>query len=63
MMDDFRGDGRSEMTQKNRTLGGKNWTLGRMGGQKSSKIVGYHLSMIPMGFCKKNGNENICEPT
>ena len=33
--------------------GGKNWTLGGTAGQKSSKIVGYHLSMIPMSFWKK----------
>ena len=31
------GDGVSEMTPKNRTLEGKNWTLGGMEGQKSSK--------------------------
>ena len=28
MMSDFRGDGESEMTPKNWTLEGKNWTLG-----------------------------------
>ena len=39
MMSNFRGDGGSEMTPKNRTLEGKNRTLGGMGGQKSSKIV------------------------
>ena len=42
MMSDFRGDGGSEMTPKNRTLEGKNWTLGGMGGQscqKSSDIM------------------------
>ena len=38
MMPDFRGRGGSEMTPKNRTLEGKNRTLGRNGGQKSSKI-------------------------
>ena len=42
MMSDFRGDGGSEMTQKNWTLEGKNWTLGGMGGQKLSKLVGHH---------------------
>ena len=47
MMSYFRGDGGSEMTPKNRILEGKNWTLGGMGGQKSSKIVGHHLWMIP----------------
>ena len=31
MMSDFRGDGGSEMTQKNRTLEGKNRMLGEMG--------------------------------
>ena len=30
MMSDFRGGG-SEMTPKNRTLKGKNWTIGRLG--------------------------------
>ena len=50
MMSDFReGDGGSEMTPKNRTLEGKNRTLGRNGGQKSSKIVGHHLWMFPKG--------------
>ena len=29
MMSNFRGDGGSEMTPKNRTLEGKNWTLGQ----------------------------------
>ena len=45
MMSDFRGDGGSEMTPKIRTLEGKNRTLGNR--QKSSKIVGHHLWMIP----------------
>ena len=35
------------MTPKNRTLEGKNWTLGGRGGQKSSKIVGHHLCTFP----------------
>ena len=35
------------MTQKNRTLEGKNRTLGGEGGQKSSKIVGHHLCTFP----------------
>ena len=35
------------MTPKNRTLEGENWTLGGMGGQKSTKIVGHHLWMTP----------------
>ena len=35
------------MTQKNRTLEGKNRTLGGRGGQKSSKIVGHHLCTFP----------------
>ena len=42
MMSDFRGNGESEMTPKNRTLEGKNRTLGGMGGknrQKSSDII------------------------
>ena len=47
MMSDFRGDGGSEMTPKNRTLEGKNRTLGGRGGQKSSKIVGHHLCTFP----------------
>ena len=39
------------MTPKNRTLEGKNRTLGgEGGGQKSSKIVGHHLCTFP--FCK-----------
>ena len=37
MMSDFRGDGGSETTQKNRTLEGKNRTLGRDGGSKIVK--------------------------
>ena len=38
MMSDFRGDGGgSEMTPKNRTLEGKNWTLGGNGGSKIVK--------------------------
>ena len=49
MMSDFRGGGQggSKMTQKNRTLEGKNRTLGGEGGQKSSKIVGHHLCTFP----------------
>ena len=35
------------MTQKNRTLEGKNRTLGGEGGQKSPKIVGHHLCTFP----------------
>ena len=37
------------MTQKNRTLEGKNQTLGGegRGGQKPSKIVGHHLCTFP----------------
>ena len=34
MMSDFRGGGGSKMTQKNRTLEGKNRTLGGEGGAK-----------------------------
>ena len=34
MMSDFRGGGGSKMTQKNRTLEGKNRTLGGEGGSK-----------------------------
>ena len=37
MMSDFRGDGGSEMTPKNRTLEGKNRTLGWDGGSKIVK--------------------------
>ena len=37
----------SKMTPKNRTLEGKNRTLGGEGGQKSSKIVGHHLCTFP----------------
>ena len=33
-MSDFRGGGGSKMTQKNRTLEGKNRTLGEEGGSK-----------------------------
>ena len=43
MMSDFRGGGGSKITQKNRTLEGKNWTLGGGGGvknrRKSSDII------------------------
>ena len=39
------------MTQKNRTLEGKNRTLGGGGGQKSSKIVGHHLCTFPYYLC------------
>ena len=38
------------MTPKNRTLEGKNRTVGGRGGQKSSKIVGHHLCTFPYGF-------------
>ena len=38
------------MTPKNRTLEGKNRTLGGRGGQKSSKIVGHHLCTFPYLF-------------
>ena len=41
------GEGGSKMTPKNRTLEGKNRTLGGRGGQKSSKIVGHHLCTFP----------------
>ena len=37
------------MTPKNRTLEGKNRTLGGRGGQKLSKIVGHHLCTFPFG--------------
>ena len=37
------------MTPKNRTLEGKNRTLGGRGCQKSSKIVGHHLCTFPKG--------------
>ena len=37
MMSYFRGDGGSEMTPKNRTLEGKNRTLGGDGGSKIIK--------------------------
>jgi hypothetical protein len=37
------------MTPKDRTLEGKNRTLGGRGGQKSSKIVGHHLCTFPFG--------------
>ena len=47
MMSDFRGGGGSKMTPKNRTLEGKNRTLGGEGGQKLSKIVGHHLCTFP----------------
>ena len=39
MMSDFRGKGGSKMIPKNRTLEGKNRTLGGRGGQKSSDII------------------------
>ena len=38
------------MTPKNRTLEGKNRTLGGRGGQKSPKIVGHHLCTFPNGI-------------
>ena len=44
MMSDFRGGWGSEMTPKNRTLEGKNRTIGGDGGPN---IVGHHLWMIP----------------
>ena len=37
---------------KNQTLDGKNWTLGGMGGQKLSKIVGHHLWIIPYVYVR-----------
>ena len=37
MMSDFREDGGSKVTPKNRTLEGKNWTLGVDGGSKIVK--------------------------
>ena len=45
------------MTQKNRTLEGKNRTLGGEGGQKSSKIVGHHLCTFPKQGRMKEGQE------
>ena len=57
MMSDFRGEGGADMTPKNRTLECKNWTLGGMGGQKLSKIVGHHLWMIPKRM--KLGNSEL----
>ena len=48
MMSVLGGNGGSEMTQKNRTLEGKNQTLKRGWGVKRlSKIVGHHLWMFP----------------
>ena len=47
-MSDFRGKGAgwkgggSKMTPQNRTLEGKNRTLGGGGGENLSKIVGHH---------------------
>ena len=58
MMSDFRGDGGSEMTPKNRTLEGKNRTLGGRGGQKSSKIVGHHLCTFPNNISTDSGCGN-----
>ena len=52
MKSDFRGGGGSKMTPKNRTLEGKNRTLGGRGGQKSSKIVGHHLCTFPRSNCQ-----------
>ena len=48
------------MTQKNRTLEGKNRTLGgEGGGQKSSKIVGHHLCTFPyIDSIYKRGKES-----
>ena len=46
------------MTQKNRTLEGKNRTLGGEGGQKSSKIVGHHLCTFPYA---KQGRGQECQ--
>ena len=53
MISDFRGGGGSKITPKNRTLEGKNRTLGGRGGQKSSQIVGHHLCTFPMGISEK----------
>ena len=50
MISNYRKGWGSDMTLKNRTLEGKNQMLGGDGGQKSSKIVGHHLWMIPYGF-------------
>ena len=47
MKSNFRGGGGSKMTPKNRTLEGKNRTLGGEGGRKTAKIVGHHLCMFP----------------
>jgi hypothetical protein len=49
MMSDFRGGGAggSKMTPKNRTLEGKNWTLGGEGWSKMAKKIGHHLWMFP----------------
>ena len=54
------------MTEKNWTLEGKNWMLGGMGGQKSSKIVGHHLwiqkfceiTTLDLSYVKVNKNRN-----
>ena len=46
MMSDFRGNGWWETTSQNWTLECKNWMLGGMGDQVSSKIVGHQLWMI-----------------
>ena len=53
-MSDFRGDGGSEMTSKNRTLKDKNRTLGENGG---SKIVKNHQTLFiddPLSFIYKS---------
>ena len=47
------------MTPKNRTLEGKNRTLGGRGGQKSSKIVGHHLCTFPKGPPYRRGLDYI----
>ena len=46
------------MTSKNRTLEGKNRTLGGRGGQNSSKIFGRHLCMFP-NLKKKDGLTHV----
>ena len=48
MMSDFRGEGGSKMIPKNRTLEGKNWTLGRMVGSKLSKNHQTSFMYVPL---------------
>ena len=50
------------MTQKNRTLEGKNRTLGGEGSQKLSKIVGHHLCTFPKPkWPRGEGSSNASE--